>query len=326
MALHIRPLEPGRDYPLAADLIKADPLEASRSPLELEAMDSKLPQQCQLKTWIVEEGGQPVGLISMMKAIWDVRQGGILLRIHMSPASTLSALRSSYSFLMKEAKAIDAAFIVVWTRDDHVRRVQFFNDSGFQQVKRHAVTRLKVSQFFPDPYQPKITVLEKRGVEFMSGRQMADLGMNVKAMVDASLEQVLREEYGFQGQPRPPYEKFVRRAAESQSDLLDTSFFALHDGKVVGFTRLVPAQAENGLWRTGLTGVLPSWRRRKVGTCVKVVSLIAAKQKGVEWVQTDNAEDTPTLHLNYLLGYKRTATLLEYERVMPKSLKDIPTE
>lgn len=326
MPLHIRPLELGRDYPLAADLVKADPLEASRSASELEAMDSKLPRQCLLRTWIVEESGQAVGLISMMRAIWDVREGGILLRIHMTPAASLSALRSTYSFLMKEAKAMDGAFIVVWTRDDQTRRVQFFQDSGFLQVKRHAVTRLKVSQFFPDPYQPKITLLEKRGVEFMTGRQMSDQGMNVKAMVDAALEQVLREEYGFQGQPRPPYEKFVRRAAESQADMLDTSFFALHDGKVIGFTRLVPAQAEKGLWRTGLTGVLPSWRRRKVGTCVKVFSLMAAKEQGVEWVQTDNAEDTPTLHLNYLLGYKRTATLLEYERVMPKSLKDIPTE
>lgn len=246
------------------------------------------------------------------------------MRIHLSPAASLSALRSSYSFLMREAKAMNGKFVVIWTRDEQARRVQFLQDAGFIQVKRHAVTRLKLSSFFPAPYQPKITMLEKKGVRFITGRQADDERLGLRKLLDAALEQVLREEYGFQGQSRPPYEKFVRRASESQADLLDTSFFALHEGQIVGFTRLTPSDAEEGLWRTGLTGVLPSWRRRKVGTCVKVLSLMAAQEQGVEWVQTDNAEDTPTLHLNYLLGYKRVATLLEYERVMPRVLKDLP--
>lgn len=324
MPLHIRPIEPGRDYPLASELVNADPLEAKRSAREVEAMDSKLPSGCGLKSWIVEEAGQPVGLLSLMRAIWDVRDGGILMRIHLSPAATLSALRSCHSFLMREAKAMNGKFVVVWSRDDQARRVQFLLDSGFTQVKRHAVTRIKLSNFFPIPYQPRITMLEKKGVRFITGRQAEEENLGLKKLLDAALEKVLREEYGFDGQARPPYEKFVRRAAESQADLLDTSFFAIHEGQIIGFTRLTPSDAEPGLWRTGLTGVLPSWRRRKVGTCVKVMSLMAAQEQAVEWVQTDNAEDTPTLHLNYLLGYKRVATLLEYERVMPRVLKDLP--
>lgn len=324
MPLHIRPIEPGRDFPLAAELVNADPLEARRSAKEVEALDTKLPSGCSQRSWIVEEAGQPVGVLSLMRAIWDLRDGGVLMKIHLSPASSLSALRSCHSFLLREAKAMEGKFLVVWTRDDQARRVQFLQDSGFSQVKRHAVTRLKLSSFFPAPYQPKIIMLEKKGVRFLSGRQAEEENLSLKRLLDAALEKVLREEYGFDGHARPPYEKFVRRAAESQADLLDTSFFAIHEGQIVGFTRLTPSDVEPGLWRTGLTGVLPSWRRRKVGTCVKVASLMAAQERGVEWVQTDNAEDTPTLHLNYQLGYKRVATLLEYERVMPRVLKDLP--
>lgn len=324
MALHIRPLEPGRDYPLAAELVKSDPLEARRSAKEIEALDEKLPKGCALRSWIAEEAGQPVGLLSLMKAVWEVREGGILMKVHLSPAASLSALRSCYSFLMREAKAMHGSFVVLWTRDDQARRVQFLLDSGFAQVKRHAVTRLKVADFFPTPYQPKITMLEKKGVSFLTGRQIEDQGHSLKSLVDSALEQVMREEYGFQGQSRPPFEKIIRRASESQASLLDTSFFAMHEGQIVGFTRLTPSDAEEGLWRTGLTGVVPSWRRRNVGTCVKVVSLMAAQEAGVKHVQTDNAEDTPTLHLNYQLGYKRVATLLEFERVMPRVLKDLP--
>lgn len=320
MPLHIRPFDPGRDYPMASRLLNTDPLEAMRSPGELELLHDKLPASCQAKSWIAEEAGEPIAYLGSMKAVWDIRRGGRLLKLHFAPSASLSALRSVYTFLLRECRQDKAEFLVVWTRDDVVRRVQFLSDMGFSLVKRHAVTRIEVDKFIPEPYYPKVELLKKRGVVFSTAKELEASGRDVKQMLKGAIDEVLREEYGFQGESSPPFEKFVRRAADSQSLAPDTSFLALHEGRLVGFTRLIPSEAEPDCWRTGLTGIVPSWRKRKLGTCLKVRSLVAAKDAGIKFIQTDNAEDNPTLHLNFKLGFERIATLLEFEIVTPKTV------
>jgi GNAT superfamily N-acetyltransferase len=326
MALDFKVLEPDRDYQVAASLINGDPLEAKRSPDELERLDTKIPSSCMARSWVVSELGEPAAIVSLLNAVWDVRKGGCLMRLHLAPSASLSVLRSCYSFLFREAKARRASYVTVWTRDDSARRGQFLTDHGFKLVKRHAVTRIKVDDFIAEPYFGKAHVLKKQGVEFCTAADLSRQGLDHKRLIQEGIDAVLREEYGFQGGVMPPYEKFYRRAGEAHANHLDTSFCAMHEGKIIGFTRLFPSEAEPGLWRTGLTGVLPSWRHRKVGTSIKVQSLVEAKKRGVFAIQTDNAEDNPMLHLNLRLGFERVATLLEHEvmmpRVLPKDLRE----
>ena len=56
---------------------------------------------------------------------------------------------------------------------------------------------------------------------------------------------------------------------------------------------------------TGLTGVLPEYRRQGLCSAVKIHALWDLKKKGFKKVFTGNEENNPMFQINLLLGFKK---------------------
>ena len=56
---------------------------------------------------------------------------------------------------------------------------------------------------------------------------------------------------------------------------------------------------------TGLTGVLPEYRRQGLCSAVKIHALWDLKKKGFKKVFTGNEENNPMFQINLMLGFKK---------------------
>jgi predicted GNAT family acetyltransferase len=56
---------------------------------------------------------------------------------------------------------------------------------------------------------------------------------------------------------------------------------------------------------TGLTGVLPEYRRQGICSAVKIHALLDLKKKGFKKVFTGNEENNPMFQINLMLGFKK---------------------
>ena len=64
----------------------------------------------------------------------------------------------------------------------------------------------------------------------------------------------------------------------------------------------------------GITGVVPSHRRRKIATMLKVCSARHAQQHGYRYITTDNEENNPMYRLNLQLGFEPLPAWVYYEK------------
>lgn len=84
----------------------------------------------------------------------------------------------------------------------------------------------------------------------------------------------------------------------------DCSFVALEDGVVVGYT-VVLVDNDDGVGMNGITGVVPTVRRRGVALALKQSSIDAARTRGLRELRTANAMENPMRLVNERLGYRR---------------------
>jgi predicted GNAT superfamily acetyltransferase len=70
--------------------------------------------------------------------------------------------------------------------------------------------------------------------------------------------------------------------------LPDGWFIALDNTKCVGLSVLWPNAVRKDLLMVGITGVIPSHRRRGIGTALKLKSINYAQVYGAKIIETDN--------------------------------------
>lgn len=100
------------------------------------------------------------------------------------------------------------------------------------------------------------------------------------------------------------FEQFKSEVFSSVVDL-DLCFLAVVDGELAALSQIITTPAAPELGRTGLTGTRRAYRRRGLARALKIVSLNAARDKGITRVVTDNEVDNPMWNLNVELGFRR---------------------
>ena len=86
--------------------------------------------------------------------------------------------------------------------------------------------------------------------------------------------------------------------------LPEAQFFALDGRELVGLSTLWKDDVlEDKLW-VGITGTLPSHRRRGIATALKLKTFEYAVAHGVKTLETENEENNPMYALNVKLGFE----------------------
>jgi mycothiol synthase len=165
------------------------------------------------------------------------------------------------------------------------------------ELQRYQASRLDVRACDLSPFQSLEQQLVADGVRFFTYADIPDTAENRRRLF--TLDQEARNELPYPGDPEPsapePYE-------ESWVAKLPEERFSTVQLAAVG-ERWVGLSASSTSW--GFTGVVPAFRRRGIATALKVQAIHTAKDRGVQWLETENrADNLGMLAINRKLGYE----------------------
>jgi GNAT superfamily N-acetyltransferase len=165
------------------------------------------------------------------------------------------------------------------------------------ELQRYQPSRLDVSACDLSQFQGVQQRLVAEGVRFFTYADVSDTDENRYRL--HTLDQKARTDLPYQGDPEPSdpesYEaSWVAKLTEEQFPTIQLA--AIEE-------RWIGISASSVSW--GFTGVIPACRRRGIATALKVRAIRAAKERGVETLETENrANNVGMLALNRKLGYQ----------------------
>jgi GNAT superfamily N-acetyltransferase len=250
-----------------------------------------------------------------MKPPWLAGDDKVFIDVRVHPDQQQQGIGGwLYNIIMDQLEPLQPKLLLAITREDLTETTAFLEKRGFTLKMREQRSRLDLTTFDPAPFQDYLDRVS-------SARIAITTAQNLLAN-DPDAERKLYELdwKAFQDVPSPepldrlPFEEWRKRLLGSPSFLPDAWFIALDGDDYVGLTNMWKDSSNPARLYTGLTGVVRSHRRRGIAVALKVHALNAAKQKGVEYTETENEENNPMYQLNVRLGFKPLPAWVEYHK------------
>lgn len=289
--------------------------EYARSPLEQQLEDEAMPAEAHWERWLLRHKptGQFIGYGSWGHTYWAFDPNRYFIGVYLLPEwQEQGHGRGLYNHLLPLIMARHPHTIRAETRSDQPRAIRFLTDRGFHLGLSEHASRLLLAHFQPDQYPPPTLPLH-------TITHLAQSDPNhLRKLYD--LEVTLEQDVPWLNNFTPlPFDQW-REAEEKQAKLApQLSFIALDGDKYVGLSTLRYSKVRDDVFYTGLTGVLPSYRRRGLALSLKVASLTQAKQYVTErglletgQILTENEVNNPMYTINEKLGFHNYADWLFY--------------
>ena len=312
MNLEFRDFDSAIDFGLLAQLWRGYCPERPYSPQDFMRKDTMRGAEYRYQRWVGEESDRPVCVLGLGDYHWAHRPGRVAFDWHMAAADVESALPVVLE-RVDHHMADDAADEVnAWTRDDHEPSCRLFETQGYRVVECIPMSALSPAEFDDRPYRETRRSLETEGIRFTTAQVLEDEGFDwLPLQYEASWEMVQDIP-----SPHPPtritYEHFLTILNDHTMYPRPTLFVALHEGRIVGYSRLTPLTAAPNAWETGLSGTVRSHRRRGIISVLKAMAIATARENGVERIFTDNNDENPMYDLNLRLGFRTLWTWVHW--------------
>jgi len=265
--------------------------------------------------WLAEADGRVVGYGLIMNSVWSQTPGRRFVWPVSEPEwiGTL-AHRDFIEFLVNEAQG-DGITKLESIADDRILGTGALLESlGFVSEQRNPVTKLDLDTFDADRWRAREAELNSAGFRFLTVAEVAREDPNgYIPRIHELVVDLVRDVPSPDPIEMEPVEEFYRYAASPAWDP-ESELIALEGDHMVGRTGLKPSPADGRYGNTSLTGVRRSHRRRGLATALKAIHLARARQRGIQWVFTDNEKDNPMLQINLQLGFKEVYALHIYGR------------
>jgi len=300
---------PETDYRWLAEWWNAENPEEPRLASEYEHYDGMREPQYLFERWT--SPGR--WMASFGHNSWAQKEGRYVLDIEMAPEMG----RDVYDRIVDWglAKAIEAkgTEVMMWGRNDRPRS-EWLVKRGFDIIETIPVTLLEMANFDPNSVPNRRTELEEEGIRFCTFADLDAEGVDWMPLLYESSWEISKDIPAAYEPTKPTYEEFRRRITSSKEHQLDRMWAAMDGNVVAGYSRLFPSQADPSRWRTGMSGVIRSHRRRGIVTVLKVMGATEAKRQGAVTIQTENNDVNPMLQVNLRMGYREAYQYLLLEK------------
>jgi mycothiol synthase len=197
--------------------------------------------------------------------------------------------------------------IRTFSREDYAGTRHFLDRNGFVEAKRTWESFLDLASFDFGPYAGQPEQVEAQGVRLVQLPDLQHLPDWEDRLLD--LYNIIQLDVpDFDPAVATEKEPFKKNYLGSGSFLPEGQYIALDGERWVGMSTLW-AMSDPSMLNTGLTGVLPEYRRRGIALALKLRSLQWAKSRGTTSIRTTNASsNVGMLAINERMGFvKRPA-------------------
>jgi len=197
----------------------------------------------------------------------------------------------------------------------HPRAARFLTDRGFVETWQRVDRMLDATAFDFTPYAELAARLRSQGITLKTYAELATDPDRLAKLYELDWAHWQSIPYG-RGVTKRPLGQFVADI-EHPNFLPDACFIALDGGQFVGYSNL--SVTDEG-FNTEMTGVLPAYRGRGVGTLLKLAGIRYAQEQGKPRLDTQNdAVNVAMVALNQKLGFVQTGATLRFVKQMPTS-------
>lgn len=308
----IRRFEPtDADYHARARIYSSRWPDQRTTPEELRSYDLVRPENANWEMWLLEEGGDPSGYVSLVDAFWSEREGLVSISFELTPdLCGTDVERRLLKFAIERALLRDPSALVFAAQTRDPFRVEMLEALGAKVEMRQLYSGLDVLAFEPAPYKDLTERLSAAGIRILSVATLEAEGGEWKKRLYDLFSLVILDVPVPGGAKPEPYEDFLRWIEAPDVFCTEGCFIAEKDGLFVGLSMLEPHKSIAGRYETGLTGVRRELRRTGLATALKAAAIGWAKERGCEYIQADNASQNPMYTLNRKLGFSDRFELL----------------
>lgn len=200
-------------------------------------------------------------------------------------------------------------------KEDNVVRMKFLEQKGFKQTMRDPCSELDVPGFESNSFTAYTEKMASSGIVIydLAGLQKIHPDWMQKLYdLEMVIERDVPDTDDFTPAGLEEYAKHFQRITFRA----DAWFVAVDGDDYVGMSSLWTNKVLDDVLSVGITGVLPSHRRRGIGTALKLKTIEFAQKYGARIIETGNEENNPMYTLNMNLGFNPTPAWLSFEKVL----------
>lgn len=205
------------------------------------------------------------------------------------------------------------------TREDRPDEIRFLTGQGFEQVMRSARSRLDVQDFDFAPYAGLIEQVEASGIKIRTLAELMDDDPGwQRRMYDLDWA-AGQDEPSPEPLTRIQFEDYKREFFDAPNFLPEGNFIALDGDEYVGLSGLERDLVRPQHLYTGFTAVVPSHRRRKIASALKLKAIAFARDYGAKTLGTGNEENNPMYQINLRLGFRPLPGWVDFHKTIDKN-------
>lgn len=309
------------DYRALVDIMNVERTDDPLTIEDVKAGDEARATERFFERLVADDGGEVIAVAGTGESQWTHVPGKyfvhILVKRDRRRQGVGSALYEHAMRFLFEREPAPTAF-VSQAREGDDDSIRFLTGRGFVETMREQASELRLDEFEPDAWSAVAEKVKAGGIDIRTYAELAETDPNIQRRM-WELDWPLAQDIPEVDPPvRPSFERY-RKVFDAPGFIPDAWFVAVDGDDYVGVSFLFRSLAEEGLFRTGLTGVLRSHRRRGIATAMKVRALAWAKAQGGTRVTTDNAEDNPMYALNVNLGFEPLPAHISFKKVLETS-------
>jgi GNAT superfamily N-acetyltransferase len=303
------------DAEFVADMDTALRPDDPRDPITLKDYWRNPEENAKIERFIGEIGGEPVAYAFQRHQLWTTpkRYGGVssdLMPSHRTPAR-IDAL---FAAMEERANTDGAKTFTSWCWEDDQPRLNVVRARGYVEERRQRFWELDL-------------VANRAKLETMAKESRAKMGeekirvLTVDRDTDPDKWKKLWQMSEEAVQDIPTTVPFTAMSFDDfmkwmrSPGLREDRTWIARDGDAILGVSMLSYPPKRGVVSTDWTGVARAGRGRGIARAVKYETVMQAIGLGVDRIRTDNDfKNTPILHINETMGYKRRADGVQFMR------------
>ena len=209
-----------------------------------------------------------------------------------------------YQELLKEAKKYKPEYLKTVVRETWQHELGFYLQNGFEELERMWESWLDLASFDPKPFEWAEQKALANGISFKTLAEFED-NESTQRMIYELVTTLLADVPHEEELEIWPFELWLERFWRGSLRVDESMFLAFDDDKAVGVSMLLKGKSDD-VRGTGLTGVLPEYRRKGIAQALKLQAAKYAQAKGYQKISTSNHSiNRPMLSINEAMGFEK---------------------